>query len=333
MIGKFGVGLKDALATFDRHSINVAIDSQYGHFTLDHSSKHGFEEIATLHVCVDAPINTEMQGTDFCIEGCTEYDIQEAKRSFICFSGIDPIEKTKYGEIFKKAKTTAEIFVNGVKVAEEDNFLFSYNITPANKALRKALNRERTNVGRSAYSKRVQEMLLDAHSEGVIQALTENFKLINNGQQCDELKWIDVSEHAAKHLNEREQVVFVTSSEYKNASNATIEIIKESGREPVFVPNQVKNQLEGARDNKGSVISTIKTVVAADQEAFAYQFIPYEHLNEKEKKIFDLTAPTLNFFSSRITTEQIYIAEGLKREDAVGVYEVNEDRIVITRKQ
>src|SRR5690348_15900542 len=39
VIGKFGVGLKDALATLDRRKISVLIRSRYGDISLGRSSK------------------------------------------------------------------------------------------------------------------------------------------------------------------------------------------------------------------------------------------------------------------------------------------------------
>jgi hypothetical protein len=71
VVGKFGVGLKDALATFDRHRVAVVIRSRYGDITTGKQAKAG-------------------------------------------------------------------IYVNGLRVAEEDNFLFSYNITSPTVALRRA---------------------------------------------------------------------------------------------------------------------------------------------------------------------------------------------------
>lgn len=53
----------------------------------------------------------------------------------------------------------SNIYINGLKIAEESNFLFSYNITALNKQIIKALNRERTNVGRSAYGDRIKSIL------------------------------------------------------------------------------------------------------------------------------------------------------------------------------
>ena len=48
VVGKFGVGLKDALATFDRHRVAVVIRSGYGDITTGKQAKHGFADIRTL---------------------------------------------------------------------------------------------------------------------------------------------------------------------------------------------------------------------------------------------------------------------------------------------
>jgi DNA gyrase/topoisomerase IV subunit B len=45
VIGKFGVGLKDALATFDRHGVQVVIRSRHADMTVAKAEKHGFEEL------------------------------------------------------------------------------------------------------------------------------------------------------------------------------------------------------------------------------------------------------------------------------------------------
>jgi len=98
LIGKFGVGLKDALATFDRHGIGVSIDSQYGHFSIGQSTKHGFDDITTLHAYITPPRTKKIVGTDFCLKGCTERDIEEAKSFFLCFAGLSAGRKKKAGE-------------------------------------------------------------------------------------------------------------------------------------------------------------------------------------------------------------------------------------------
>ena len=49
VVGKFGVGLKDALATFDRRGVGVRIRSRFGDITTHKQAKHGFGDVTMLH--------------------------------------------------------------------------------------------------------------------------------------------------------------------------------------------------------------------------------------------------------------------------------------------
>ena len=180
VIGKFGVGLKDALATFDRHKIHILIKSKYGDITIDKSSKHGFDDVITLHALISSPSESEMVGTKIILEGCTKDDVEQAKNLFLKFSGEKTLEKTQYGEILKR-NDISKIYINGIKVAEEDNFLFSYNITSLTTMMRKALNRERTHVGRDAYRERVKSILLSSNDEKVALLLIEDLEGYEKG--------------------------------------------------------------------------------------------------------------------------------------------------------
>ena len=62
VVGKFGVGLKDALATFDRHRIAVVIRSRYGDITTGKQAKHGFADIKTLHALITEPADPAFVG-------------------------------------------------------------------------------------------------------------------------------------------------------------------------------------------------------------------------------------------------------------------------------
>lgn len=102
MIGKFGIGLKDALATFDRHNVNVLIKSKYGNITLGKIKKHGFEDIKTLHAYILPASNPNFVGTEFTFKGINDKDIEKAKDLFLKFSGEPTIEQTKYGDVLRK---------------------------------------------------------------------------------------------------------------------------------------------------------------------------------------------------------------------------------------
>ena len=335
LIGKFGVGLKDALATFDRHGIEVAITSRYGYITIGQSAKHGFSDITTLHAYIEEPKDKYFVGTDFAITGCSRYDIDEAKDMFLKFTDIGVLEKTEHGEILDKRNDISEIFINGIKVAEEENFLFSYNITSLSKALRKALNRERTNVGRTAYSERIKTILLSAQSDEVLEMLTDNLEEMSSGKQSDELKWIEVQKHVVKHLNARENTVFVTPDEIKNSSGAILDIVRSSGKTPVFITETVRRRIEDDVDMAGNRISTISSVVETFNESFQYEFVGYDELTDEEKKVYDVTEAILRATGTRLQKTQICISKCLQpdfpKESFGGVWDPRERKVIILR--
>jgi len=97
------------------------------------------------------------------------------------------ILKTDY--IYEKAnKDFGSIYVRGVKISEESNYLFDYNITRVNAALKKSLNRERSAVGRSAYSELVKKIILKSNSEIVVETLVSELEKFSSGTQSDEIQ-------------------------------------------------------------------------------------------------------------------------------------------------
>ena len=81
VVGQFGVGLKDALATFHRNGIGVRISSPHGTISLIEQSKHGFGDVVTLHAVVDAP--ADIDGTDVALTGIADADVTEAMAFFL----------------------------------------------------------------------------------------------------------------------------------------------------------------------------------------------------------------------------------------------------------
>jgi hypothetical protein len=102
LIGRFGVGLKDSLATLYRNNIVVNITSKYGYITLKQSHKNGFNDIVTVHANITEAIDKEMVGTDFSLNGCTGQDITAAQSLFLKFDNAKTLEQTLYGEVIEK---------------------------------------------------------------------------------------------------------------------------------------------------------------------------------------------------------------------------------------
>ena len=307
LIGKFGVGLKDALATFYRHHIDIEIDSKYGHYTIGQSEKHGFSDIKTLHAYIDEPKDKNMVGTDFIISGCSKEDISRAKNLFLKYSDLKQLDTTDYGEIYEKKDSVSEIFINGIKVAEEPNFLFSYNITALNASLKKAINRERTNVGRAAYTGRIKSILLSSEAKDVVDKFVDDLQKMSDGIQSDEIKWTDVQVHFVKILNKRDDVVFATPDQMNSLAGNLEEIVEESGKEVVFLPQNVLEKAKIDSDSGDNRLNTIESVIEEYNNSFEYQFVEEKDFTKSEKEIFSDCQEIINIINPDFDKKRVYI--------------------------
>ncbi len=287
VVGKFGVGLKDALATLNRHGVNVALKSRYGTITLDQRSKSGFSDVITLHAIIRPSDELDFIGTEVTFNGITDKEMEQAKDFFLRFSGECTLDTTRVGNILKRAPNRpARIYVTGILVAEEDNFAFSYNIVSLTKKMRNALNRERTNVGRTAYSDRVKDMLLESHSTVIAGILADELTRMEKGTNCDEVKWNDVAVHAVKILNADQNVLFVSSSEIMNHSDA-IDHARLDGIRIVSVPDNIVQNVRGIEDIGGNAVRDISVYQTEWNQSFKFDFVAYKDLAEPERAIFD----------------------------------------------
>jgi hypothetical protein len=336
VIGKFGIGLKDALATFDRKDIKVLIKSKFGDITLSKTAKEGFADIITLHANISAPTDDRFIGTAFIIDGATDDDITKAKNLFLKFTGEQILEKTKAGDIVNKVGSIGKIYINGVKVAEEERFLFSYNITQLTSAIKKSLNRERTNVGRTAYTDSVKKILLACKSTDVAKILAEDLQNINYGTAHDELSWIDVQEHSVKILNQNEKVLFVSSTDILLHPDM-IEEAKASGLQIITIPENLKEKIKGGLDLSGKPIVDISQFVTTYNDSFSFEFVPIQSLTKSEREIFDLTNDILNLIDGKPrTVRDIKISTTMRKDffgqaETHGLWDPNTSSIIIHR--
>jgi hypothetical protein len=336
LIGKFGVGLKDALATFDRRDIKVCIKSKYGDIILDRATKRDFEDIITLHACISEASEPGIVGTDIILNNCNSDDIEKAKSLFLKFSGDIVLEGTQYGEVLAKAGTCSYIYINGVRVSEEDNFLFSYNITSLTSGIKKSLNRERTNVGRSAYSDRVKSILLYCADKTVAQPLVDDLSKYETGTLHDELKWTDVAVHAAKILNTSGKVVFMTPAELTQAS-MYVDQAKQAGYQIVTIPDNVRDKLTGQSDMSGNPVQDLAQFQQTWNSSFEFKFVSPDKLTKSERRIYDLTSKILALIGGKpYHVSEILISETMRMEtyafvEAVGLWDP--PRIIIKRTQ
>ena len=340
LIGKFGVGLKDALATLYRNDIKVTISSRFGVITLKQTAKAGFDDIITLHAEIGEPEDENMVGTEFCLYGCQDSDIEKAKALFLKFTKHEIMESTCYGDVIKKREGVSNIYINGVKVAEEPNFIFSYNITSLTSKLKKALNRERTNVGRTAYTDRIKAILLECQKELVIRSLMNDVQQFAHGTMHDELTWKDVQLYASKKITEyNKNVMFVTAETLETSPNF-IDDVKSRGYSPVVVSNSSLKDMQkyNMHADDEDKFATPEQVRSYINDTFQPIIIDFDALTAAEQRVYEKTDQILNLIGGKPEivkeikiAERIYIDEGY--DETVGVWQLSEQRILIKRSQ
>jgi hypothetical protein len=336
VIGKFGVGLKDALATFHRNDVDVTIHSEHETITIEKAPKENFENIETLHGIIRPP-QKDIQGTDVVLDGVSRGEIEEAKNNFLRFTDDELLEETRFGEVYASPEEEdSRIYVTGLKVAMEEKFLFSYNITNTTKTVRDALNRERSNVGRTAYSSRVKDVLQDCESKDVAQPLVDDFQSFASGTTHDEVGWKPIRLHAVKLLNQQENVVFATVDEQQEKRDL-LDHAEREGRKVVTVPENIREEIEGERDETGEQIRSLDVYREEYNESFEYEWVEEEEMSEEELQVWELRHDILDLLHREPPVNEIRVSETIRMtemgEMADGVWQREENRIVIRRNQ
>lgn len=342
VIGQFGMGLKDALATFDRRGIQATLRSRHGDITTGRHGKAGkFSDVITLHALVHRPSDPYRSGTDVELGGVTDAQIEDAKKLFLRYSDEAVLEETRFGQVLQRPSNRGlgRVYVKGLLVAEEPNFLFSYNVTDLNAPLRRALNRERTNVGRTAYTDRVKKILAECVSAEVARPLAEDLAAFASGRQHDELGWIDVALHACRVLQSREKVLFVTSWQLAEGS-AQLQYAREDGYRLVTVPDDIARRLGSMTDLFGQPLVDLSRYREEWNDSFSYTFIADDELTVTERSVFDRTADFLGLIGCRLgkgKVKTVLISQTMRLSDGgdmvLGVWEPEEGRIIVRRSE
>ncbi|MCX8140472.1 MAG: hypothetical protein N3E46_12400 [Gemmataceae bacterium] len=334
VIGKFGVGLKDALATFHRRGIGVLIRSPCGTFRLRQEPKHGFSDIVTLHVEYDDSPNN-MHGTEFILQGVTDTDIVKAKSLFLRFSNEEILETTTYGQILRRKGNAARIYILGVFASEEPNFLFSYNITSLTDSMKKKLNRERLNVGRTTYADRVKAILKSAKSKAIEDILVDQVEKRATGDQSDEMGWIEISQMALNLMHQRRKVVYFTEQEIQSRPNI-LDNVKSDGYEVVVITEQQKSKLQSQIEAGGPQVRTLEEYVREYNDSFEYKFVDLHQLTPEERRIYDFTPKILALVGltpDRVPPIRISETMRVTTDDTEGIWDPSIHAIVIRRRK
>jgi len=336
-IGQYGIGLKDALATFDREGVTVTLKSRHGDICLQTHAKHNFELIRALHANVSPPTIPELEGTIVTLSNLPDDIVAKAKDMFLIFGENTPIESTKHGEVYRRRGDGGAIYVNGLLVSQEPNFLFSYNITSINSALRKGMNRERQSLGRSSYAGRIKDILLEASSDQIVEELIQQIQTLSSGASKDEASWIDVQQRAVKLLSAKSNVVFVDAKEIENSPNL-VDLIKRSGKSIVCVPESLNKKIEGDLDSGGKPVVGLKGFITDYNSSFEFEWILPEMMSPAESKIWNRLPEIERIYGGRpphvrdIRISRTMCTSG-DLNDALGLWVQAHGLVVIRRDQ
>lgn len=237
--------------------------------------------------------------------------------------------------LLRKNSDTGRVYINGVLASKEPDFLFSYNITNLTDSMRKRLNRERLNVGRTTYTERVKAILKSAKSETVQNMLADQVSKRALGTQCDEMQWLDISQLAFNYLHQKEQVAYVTEEELHRRPEV-IDNIKRDSMTTVVVSNVQKAKIDRQIDKGGPKLRTVKTYTRDYNKSFQFKFVDIEDLTPAESKVFDLTPLLFDLVGiHKILAPKVRISETMRitRDDTSGVWDQKSKSIIILREQ
>jgi len=187
------------------------------------------------------------------------------------------------GRSFKSVMIRQTSTSNRVKIATEDDFLFSYNIICLTKAMKKELNRERTNVGWAAYSSRVKQILLENREASTTKLLADSLNQFMEVSLPVELTWKDVAVHSCKLFNTLENVVFLTPSKIMHHS-FFVDDIDGYGFKIVTILENLRDTLGEVKDDAGNPIRNLETFAEEVRDSLSYREVPLESLSKDELK-------------------------------------------------
>lgn len=282
-IGKFGMGLKDAIGVLWSREIKVKIRTK--DYKISFGMRKKTRELKTLHALFEKIENDDFIGTEFKIFNCLENDISDAISQFIKFQNPKILSSTSYGQIIDKdINKTASIYINGMKVAEDDKLRFSYNITSPSSNLEKGINRDRKNVSRSVYQSDLVKMIAKVDDNSVLDILQEQFERTYGDNSLSEVTWTEVVIKVCNYIIRKEdgKVVFITNDDIDNNYDEYNNLIQSRKVKVFKVSSKIKSILEKKMERLESTKIFLDAYIVD-----IFETVDYETLSEGEKEVLD----------------------------------------------
>lgn len=204
--------------------------------------------------------------------------------------------------------------------------------------MRKALNRERTNVGRTAYTDRVKQMLLNATAGDVAEELASQLQAMQSGEGSDEVRWKEVAIHALRILSGSGEYLFVTADQLMSNSSA-VDHARGDGIRIITIPDTIQQEVSGMTDLSGTPIRDLGQYQSEWSNSFVFDFVEPSALAPDERAVFSKAQAIVDLVGGLPPHVQAVRVSNTMRldfetgRDALGLWDGSTNSIVIRRDQ
>ena len=308
VIGRFGIGLKDAIATLHRNKALLQIFSNHGTWTPIERIKTG-TNIETIHMEETEAADNNLKGTKIIINNVDIDSFEKTKQQFLCFQNTERMSINEYGEIIERKELSGFIYINGMKVSEDEGFGFSYNILKLNKKITKGLNRERSSMSRDSYRDSIISILKKSE-DGILTKIRES--------KTDEYSFIDIK----KLIFAKFDIYPALQSTIDN-NPAFAQYLRELGREYEIVTEKEYKLLDNAPE-----VTTLQRFGEDYVNEYTSEEFDIKNLNDQQFNIFE---NSLNFIKKyNLNSNNVPITLIKEHPNALGVFTENRIEIVVS---
>lgn len=282
-IGKFGIGLKDAIGVLMSRGISVEIYTSEYRYVAKYKDKSKLINDKCFFMDIYKN-DRDWIGTEIVLNQCKDIFIMNAKSYFLIYRKKPTIvSQTAYGDILSEDnKDNGTIYLNGIKIGHENTFTYSYNIKFQDENLKRGISRERDNLSREVYKESIKKIIEDSKDEEVFVEFYERFIKTNDGSLRGELVYIEAQVKAIKYAIKRniKLVIFPTTCRGK-LKNLLIQLDCRTGIMTIKILNKYYERL-----NK--VLELIDVNIIADHYQQEYTELRVEELTQDKKDGFNM---------------------------------------------
>lgn len=228
----------------------------------------------------------EWTGTEIILDKCGDSFIEEAKAHFLIYreNNYKVLDRTKYGDVLLENSKgqNGTIYLNGIKIAYENTFLYSYNIKIEEDTLKKGISRERCNLSREIYKDSLKRIINDIKSEEVLNGYYNKIIKTRDGSLSGELVYKDTQLRTIEYrLKNKYNLVIFPSERKVNLVSLYTELSLKEGITVISLLNKYYNKLK-------VVPELIESNIIADNYERTYTKVKIEELDDESKRYFNL---------------------------------------------